>query len=131
MPDGNGGMTLARIIENGAGYLWFLLLAVWGGTVNYINRVKKTGLPFSIVELIGEWAISGFVGIVTIYVCMSMKMGYYETGAIVGIAGHMGGRAIFIMEKWMQDKLYWIPKNGESKYSEDDKGGRYDDERRE
>lgn len=105
MPD-NIGQFLDKLSGGGLGYLWFILLALWGGTVNYISRVKQ-GNPkrFSIIELIGEWSISGFVGVVTIYFCLEMQLSVYMTGAVVAIAGHMGGRAIFCFEKWLSRKI--------------------------
>lgn len=88
-----------RIAEGHYGYLWFVVLALWGGTVNYISRVKHNHpIRFSIAELVGEWAISGFVGVITIYVCLELEFSLYLTGALVAIAGHMGGRALFLME---------------------------------
>tara|TARA_R100000152_G_C6782307_1_gene219780 strand:- start:19706 stop:20089 length:384 start_codon:yes stop_codon:yes gene_type:complete len=95
-----------KLVGTGIGYLWFVLLAIWGGTVNYISRVKK-GDPkkFSLVELVGEWSISGFVGVVTIYVCLELELSTYLTGALVAIAGHMGGRAIFCLEAWVLTKV--------------------------
>lgn len=33
---------------------------------------RKNKLPFSLVELFGEWAISGFAGLITAYLCAEM-----------------------------------------------------------
>lgn len=82
------------------GYAWLLLLAVWGGTANYVSRIRKHKTPFSLAELLGEWVISGFAGVVTAYACWEMGWSYYATAAAVGIGGHMGGRAIGLMEHW-------------------------------
>jgi hypothetical protein len=109
MPDGNGGGIIKIMVDAGLGYLWFIFLAIWGGTVNYINRVRRSKSPFSLIELFGEWTVSGFSGLITAYFCAEMGMTFYMTAAMAGIAGHMGGRAIFIMEKWMQVKLGWKP----------------------
>jgi uncharacterized membrane protein len=89
---------LAKLVETGLGWVWFVILAVWGGTANYISRVRKEGMKFSTVELIGEWSISGFVGVITALICMEMGVSDMLTYALVGIAGHAGGRAIFILE---------------------------------
>jgi len=44
-------------------YIWFVGLACIGGTANYIGKVKKNKeKAFSIVELLGEWVLSGFAG---------------------------------------------------------------------
>lgn len=118
MPDGQGGSNIIKmLVDAGLGYLWFIFLAIWGGTVSYINRVRKAETPFSLVELFGEWAISGFAGLITAYLCAEMGMSFYMTAALTGISGHMGGRAIFIMEKWFQHRLYWKPENGQAPFS--------------
>lgn len=101
----NNESFLKVALENGLGYIWFILLALWGGTVSYISRVRKHRKPFSFVELIGEWTISGFAGLITAYICKEMQFSFYLTAALTGMCGHMGGRAIFILENWAQRKL--------------------------
>jgi hypothetical protein len=107
------GPVLKHLIDMGLGYTWFLLLAIWGGTANYIARRKTDKLPFSIVELIGEWAISGFAGIITVLICQEMQLSAMLTAAAAGIAGHMGGRSIFIIEKAFQRRLGLKGSNGD------------------
>lgn len=123
MPD-NIGQVLDKISGGALGYLWLVLLALWGGTVNYISRVRR-GDPkrFSLVELIGEWSISGFVGVVTIYICLEMEFSVYLTGAVVAIAGHMGGRAIFCLEHWVVQKIPGLhaPSHSHSRSSDREK----------
>lgn len=85
----------------GFGFFWFGLLAVWGGTANYLSRIKDSDTAFSIMELVGEWTISAFAGIITAYVCYEMEFSFYMTAAMSGIAGHMGGRGISLVEDWI------------------------------
>ncbi|MGY8835120.1 MAG: phage holin family protein [Enterobacterales bacterium] len=99
------GPILKHLIDLGLGYVWFVLLAIWGGTVNYLTRRKKDKLPFSVVELIGEWAISGFAGIITVLICQEMGLSATITAATAGIAGHMGGRSIFMLEQHFQNRI--------------------------
>lgn len=81
------------------GYVWFILLAVVGGTLNYISRVKRDPeLSFSLIELLGEWFAAGFVGLMTAYVCAYMEMGFPLTAALCGISGHMAGRIVYIID---------------------------------
>lgn len=104
MPE-NTGALLTKLIEGGLGYIWFLVLALWGGTVSYIGRIRKGKLAFSFAELIGEWSISGFTGIITAYICAEMQFSFYMTAALVAISGHMGGRALSIFENWFKIKF--------------------------
>lgn len=104
MEDGVGA-AIAKLTETGLAWFWFILLAVWGGTANYISRVRKEGMKFSTVELIGEWSISGFAGVITALLCMEMQLSALLTYALVGVSGHAGGRAIFVLENLYNVKL--------------------------
>ena len=87
------------VAASGLGFIWFALIAVWGGTASYISRIRQSEATFSLFELIGEWTISAFAGIITAYICNEMQLSFSATAALSGIAGHMGGRAILMMEK--------------------------------
>lgn len=104
MPEGMSHL-LTKFIDGGLGYLWLIVLALWGGTVSYISRIRKGNAAFSAAELVGEWTISGFAGVLTAYFCTELQLSYYMTAALVGIAGHMGGRALFIMERHLLNKI--------------------------
>lgn len=96
---------IKQIIESGLGYFWFLFLAVWGGTANYLSRRKTDSAPFSFAELVGEWAISGFAGIITALLCQHYGISEVMTYAAAGLAGHMGGRSIALFEQLVMKKL--------------------------
>lgn len=107
MPDGNGGQTLSWFSTLWA---WFLLigLSLWGGTANYVRKLKQNKQPFSVVELIGEWVISGFAGFIAALACIELGFSFAIAAAAAGVAGHMGGRSIFILEqvtlKWWEKR---------------------------
>ena len=86
------------------GYLWLMVMAVWGGTASYITRIRKSKMPFSFVELVGEWTISGFVGVVTALACYKLQFDFVTTAACTGIAGHMGARAIGMFENYLTER---------------------------
>jgi hypothetical protein len=88
-----------KLLGDNLAYGWFLVMAFWGGTANYLSRREKDKTPFSLVELFGEWSISGFAGIITAYICTDAGLSFALTSAAAGIGGHMGGRAIYIIEK--------------------------------
>lgn len=101
MPDNTTSLLQRLAAEDTPvwGYLWFILLAIWGGTANYISRIRRDkAVSFSIAELTGEWAISALAGLLTAYLCAEMEFSYYITAVAVAIAGHMGGRALFLIE---------------------------------
>jgi len=93
-------------------YAWILGLSFWGGISGYIRKIKHGHRDFSITELVGEICISGFVGIVTFFICESAEIPPVLTAAIIGISSHMGSRAILMLEQILQrmaDK--WLKKN--------------------
>jgi hypothetical protein len=85
-------------------YAGVIGLSVWGGVVNYL-RNRKSREEFSIMELIGEVATSGFAGVITFYLCEYAGLDALFTAATVGVAGHMGGRTIILLERFITRKI--------------------------
>lgn len=87
-------------------YAWVIVLSIWGGAVNFYQKVKAgDARPFNFVEFIGEICTSGFAGVITFYLCEAGNFSPLMTAAMVGIAGHMGGRAIFQLERLVATKI--------------------------
>lgn len=90
------------IINNFSGWLtltWVIGLSVWGGAVSYLHKLSKYGVPFSLFKFIAEIVTAAFVGLITYLLCQSSGLSMTITAALVGISGHMGTRALFILEK--------------------------------
>ncbi len=70
-------------------------------------RKRKDGLarPFNFTELVGEIVTSGFVGVLTFWLCEFSSISPLLTAAFVGVSGHMGSRAIFSIEQMMERRL--------------------------
>lgn len=80
-------------------YIWFVLLAMIGGTINYVSRVRRNAAhKFSVVELLGEWVVSGFVGVLTIYLGLAFNWPMPLIGFACGISGHMAGRIVYMLD---------------------------------
>lgn len=92
--------SVSAILENAPvlGWFWFLFMAAWGGLVGYMRKVKRKKAPFAFREMFGEVFISAFSGIVTAYICVWMNMPFVFTAAAAGVAGHLGGAAIDLLE---------------------------------
>ena len=112
MMDGSGeqlqqaGSWLSRLAGPGGGYLWMVILALWGGTASYISRLKQSsGMAFSLAEWVGELTISGFAGLIMAYLCTEMHMSWYMTAVGTAITGHMGGRALYMIEGFIRTRL--------------------------
>ena len=112
MMDGGGeqlqqaGSWLSRLAGPGGGYLWMVILALWGGTASYISRLKQNcGMTFSLAEWVGELTISGFAGLIMSYLCTEMHMSWYMTAVATAITGHMGGRALYLLEGLIRNRM--------------------------
>lgn len=98
-PDGVSMKTVLDFVAGSVQYIGFVIIAVLGGTANYIGRVKRGDIKrFSFAELLGEWLISGFTALLTAYACVEYSVSWHITAFLCGITGHMGGRAIFMFE---------------------------------
>lgn len=83
-------------------YLWVIGLSILGGTAHNIAKLRNGTLArFSIPEWVGDIAIAGFIGLMTFYLCEYAKLPRELTAAFVGIAAHMGTRAIVIFERFL------------------------------
>jgi len=81
-------------------YGWVLMVSVWGGVARYMKRVALGfSVKFSWHEFIADITTSGFVGMVTFFICESAKIDRMMEAAIIGISAHMGSRALFLFEQ--------------------------------
>jgi len=120
MPDGNGGSTLAELVKssmNYLGYLWMLILALWGGTVSYLARIKQEDRSFRALDLMVQWLTSGFVGLLAGYICLTVVDSLLLAFIFSGMAGHMGAAALVLIERWAKGKLSILS-------TDDDRGDR-------
>lgn len=84
-------------------YIWVALWGAIGGLVSFHQKVRQGKTRWlNINELIGEVMTSAFVGLGTGLLCVWAGTPAPLTYALVGITGHMGGRAIFWAENALQ-----------------------------
>ena len=87
-------------------YAWVFLLSLMGGVVAFLQKLRDgSARVFNLIEFIGELCTSAFTGVVTFYLCESAQFPAVLTAALVGIAGHMGNRGLFLIEKFLSNKL--------------------------
>lgn len=80
-------------------YLWVFGLALFGGLVSFIQKAKRGAVrAWNVTELIGELLISAFAGLLTFYLCEAAELSQPLSAAFIAISGHMGPRAIFLLE---------------------------------
>src|SRR5678809_1102853 len=77
-----------------------------GGLVSFYQKVKAGKVRvFNIVEFVGEIVISAAVGILTYWICKGLEVNEYLTISGVAITGHMGARAIFVLESKAEEMV--------------------------
>jgi len=87
-------------------YLWVIALAVWGGVTNHIRKIKNGDIMrFSLSELIGDIFISGFIGVMTFYLCEYAQISSLLTAFLVGMTSHMGTRGLTMLERIVAKKI--------------------------
>lgn len=87
-------------------YVWVSLLSLWGGIAGYIRKVKSGVVArFNISELIGDVVISGFVGLLTFFICEDYGLSKMQSAVMIAISGHMGCRALFIFDSAIESSL--------------------------
>ena len=91
-------------------YAWIVFLSAWGGAISFLRkRESGEARPFNFVELVGELMTSGLSGLITFWLCEASAINPLVTAALVGIAGHMGSRGLFALEKWAKKKFLSLP----------------------
>lgn len=87
-------------------YAWVLLLSCLGGVVSFWQKVKAgVARPFNLLELFGEIATSGFVGLLTFWICQAQGMDQLTAAPLVGITSHMGTRALWMLERHLTERF--------------------------
>ena len=87
-------------------YLFVIAFSCWGGIVTLIQRYRLyKERRFSIIEVIGELAISAFAGMLVYYFCTWLGLEGNLRSGLVGVAGHMGSRVIFMIEQAVKAKF--------------------------
>lgn len=78
-----------------------LAVALLGGIVSWTAKVRKGEVAVhNVMQLVGELATSAFAGLLAFWFCAYMNTPGPLMACLVGVAGHMGTRAIALFEEW-------------------------------
>lgn len=91
-------------------YGMVLAIAILGGLAGWWRKVKRGEFAiYNIRSLIGELCLSAFSGLMAFYLCEWWGIPSLLMAAIVGMAGHAGGRGIDWLEsfgqRWAEKRL--------------------------
>ena len=83
-------------------YAWVICLSLLGGAVNFIRKLQTGHVRvFNLLEFVGELTTAAFTGIITFYLFTNAGFDPLVTAAAVGVSGHMGSRALILLEGWL------------------------------
>lgn len=81
-------------------------VAVLGGFVAWYSKVRRGEIPmWSINHLVGELSTSALAGLLCFWICEWASFPPLLTGALTGICGHMGTRAVTMFEQFAERKF--------------------------
>lgn len=85
--------------------LWVLIISVAGGIIHNFRRIKKGELKrFRWVELAYDTSTSGFVGMMTYYLCIYYALPDPLIGFTCGSAGMAGGYGLNLARTFVSGK---------------------------
>lgn len=83
-----------------------LAIALLGGFVSFYAKVRAGSVErYHLAALIGELTTSAFAGLLCFWLAEAAGAPDLITAVLVGIAGHMGAKAITLLEQWATRKL--------------------------
>jgi predicted CDP-diglyceride synthetase/phosphatidate cytidylyltransferase len=78
--------------------------------VNFSKKLRDARTtPFRLTEFVGEIATSSFAGLLTFWLCESAGVDRLIAACCIAISGHMGSRAVFKIEKFLEAKMGGTP----------------------
>jgi len=92
MPEKN--LDIVSCLKSMLPYLTTILLSMWGGSVHYLQKIKKQSLKFKWGELWFDLVISSFAGVLTYFLCQWGNITGPKSAFLIAISGHMGTRVI-------------------------------------
>ena len=80
-------------------YVWYLVLAMWGGVARYLIELQRDSLlKFSFLKLFSNLIISGFAGVITLNLVEHFNISLHLGAALIAVSGHAGVRAVEKLE---------------------------------
>ena len=77
--------------------LQFAGFSAVGGLLGYLMRQATREQPIKLSRATLEAVASGFVGVVTMFLCHAIGLPWYWSGAMVGVLGWLGAEASIVV----------------------------------
>ena len=93
-------------------YLWVFGLATLGGMVSFMQKVQAGRAKYSLLNVLAEVLRSAFVGVITFLICQYYDFNQMLTAALVGVSGHMGSKALILLEDYFMHMMKFRAEGG-------------------
>ena len=92
-------------------YSWVIGIAVWGGAVHHMQKMRESGRSFSFSLALEQFLTSALSGIIAFYVCEIAQVNGLAAAIFIAMAGHMGGDFLLEVRRNILDKYMPSSKN--------------------
>ena len=75
-------------------YVGAIVMALLGGLVKYLQKIRKRRWHWSWKDATVDLLGSALAGLVTMLWCYGAGIDPYTSGALAGVAGHLGSRVL-------------------------------------
>ena len=87
-------------------FLYALVLSVWGGFVQYANRVRA-GERWSWTSMLLDLVVCSFAGLIAFFACQAAGIKDWQAAIVIAVTAHEGTRAIGLLVQ-LRDKVLGI-----------------------
>ena len=100
---------IAQLVEQHLPWLYAIVLSIWGGFVQYAERVRN-GEAFAWRDLILDTIICSFAGLLAFFVCQAVSIFGWQQALIVSLSAHQGARAIGLLAHFRDRFMNFPPR---------------------
>lgn len=87
-------------------FLYAMILSVWGGFVQYANRVRA-GERWSWSAMTLDLVVCSFAGLLAFFLCQSVGVYDWRAAIVIAVTAHEGTRAVGLFVRF-RDRLLGV-----------------------
>ena len=87
-------------------FLYAMALSIWGGFVQYANRVRA-GERWSWAVMLLDLVVCSFAGLIAFFICQALGVKDWQAAIVIAVTAHEGTRAIGLIVRF-RDKFLGI-----------------------
>jgi len=102
-------------------YFWVVSLSSLGGFISFLDKLGRRKITrYRALRLLQEISVAAFTGIIVFFICEWANLSQLITAAFVAVSGHMGNRALLLIETIVQKRFKVVIEEGTSNGSKTD-----------